>query len=70
MMHADVTASEKISATVTDSQIPLTPMIAGSISTDEVSNTSVRRKLMRAEMTPLFKAVKKALPYIENPMKR
>ena len=63
-----VTASA--SAATMDSQIPSTPQISGNTSTAATWNTSVRRKEMAADTSPLFSAVKKEEPKMANPESR
>lgn len=46
------------------------PHTMGSSMTVDVSNTSVRMKLMSADTLPLLSAVKNAEPYMLNPHTR
>ena len=50
-------------------QMPVRPKIRGSTKIAATWNTKVRRKEMRAETRPLFKAVKKLEPQILMPAK-
>ena len=58
------------SAHITDAQIPSRPKKEGRTSTLITSNTRVLAKERRADMGPLFKAVKNEEANILNPMKR
>ena len=53
---------EASSATVMAHQMPSTPKKTGRIRIAATSNTTVRRKEIAAETTPLFSAVKKDEP--------
>ena len=53
-----------------ESQIPSIPQISGRTSTAITWNYIARRKEIRADVSPSFRAVKKADPYIEIPEKR
>ena len=50
------------SAMIKDIQIPLIPQKMGKINTAAIWNTIVRKKDNRAEIQPLFSAVKNAEP--------
>ena len=52
-----------ISANTTENQIPSTPQKRGKTKTDEIWNT----KVLSAEVSPSFKAVKKEEPKMANP---
>ena len=56
-----------ISAETIENQIPFSPHKIGKIKTAEIWNTKVRRKEIRAEVSPSFKAVKKEEPNMANP---
>lgn len=58
------------SAKMMEYQIPSTPKINGSKKTAESWNTKVRQKEIKAEISPLLKAVKKQEPNIDTPAKR
>lgn len=57
------------SATTIEYHIPSRPQINGKIITKALSNKSVLRNDMSAEVRPSLRAVKKAEPYMETPAK-
>ena len=61
------TSTDIISAPTIENHIPFTPQIRGKINTAITSKTTVRIKEIIAEMSPLFRAVKKADANIEKP---
>ena len=69
-MNRRATAAATSSAATMEIQIPSIPQISGKISTAAAWNTRVRRKEMRAEIRPLFSAVKKPEPNMAKPAKR
>lgn len=69
-IKANVKINEAISATIIEIHMPSVLRIRGKIITQINWKTKVLKIDISAEMTPLFKAVKKEEPYIENPEKR
>ena len=69
-MNIAVTMVARSSATITDTHTPSRSKIRGSISTELIWNTIVRRKEITAEMSPLLSEVKSDEPKILNPQKR
>lgn len=62
MMQIAVTTKVRSSAKRTDDQIPSIAKKTGRIRTALIWNTSVRKKEIRADKSPLFKAVKNEEP--------
>ena len=60
----------KNSAMEREYQTPSTPKKIGKINTLAIWKTSVRKKEIAAETTPLFKAVKKEEPKMLNPLNK
>ena len=65
-----MTTTASASAAAVESQTPSRPQTRGRSSTARHSNTSVRRKEIRAEVNPSFRAVKKEEPKIASPENR
>ena len=63
-----LTINDKISANTIASHIPFSPQNTGNINIAITWNTSVRKKDITAETSPLFKAVKNAEANILNPL--
>ena len=68
--NSAVTATARASAATVESQMPSRPQSNGRISTARHWNTSVRRKEIRAEVNPSFRAVKKEEPKMAIPENR
>ena len=62
MMQMAVTIKVRSSAKITDDQIPSIAKKMGRIRTALIWNTSVRKKEISADKSPLFKAVKNEEP--------